>query len=63
GSHPARRTFQALRFAVNDELDPLDKAIEDLVNLLNPAGRICIITFHSLDRTPRGARFRRCASR
>ncbi|WP_236942315.1 16S rRNA (cytosine(1402)-N(4))-methyltransferase [Klebsiella pneumoniae] len=44
-------------------MDPLDKAIEDLVNLLNPAGRICIITFHSLDRTPRGARFRRCASR
>lgn len=49
GSHPARRTFQALRIAVNDELDPLDKAIEDLVNLLNPAGRICIITFHSLE--------------
>ena len=49
GSHPARRTFQALRIAVNDELDPLDKAIEDLVNLLNPDGRICIITFHSLE--------------
>ena len=49
GSHPARRTFQALRIAVNDELDPLDRAIEGLVNLLNPAGRICIITFHSLE--------------
>ena len=49
GSHPARRTFQALRIAVNDELDPLDKAVEDLVNLLNPGGRICIITFHSLE--------------
>ena len=49
GLHPARRTFQALRIAVNDELDPLDKAIEDLVNLLNPGGRICIITFHSLE--------------
>lgn len=49
GSHPARRAFQALRIAVNDELDPLDQAIEDLVNLLNPAGRICIITFHSLE--------------
>ena len=49
GSHPARRTFQALRIAVNDELDPLDRAIEDLVNLLNPGGRICIITFHSLE--------------
>ena len=49
GSHPARRTFQALRIAVNDELDPLDRAIEDLVNLLKPGGRICIITFHSLE--------------
>ncbi len=49
GSHPARRTFQALRIAVNDELDPLERAIEDLVNLLNPGGRICIITFHSLE--------------
>ena len=49
GSHPARRTFQALRIAVNDELDPLEGAIEDLVGLLNPAGRICIITFHSLE--------------
>ena len=49
GSHPARHTFQALRIAVNDELDPLEGAIEDLVNLLNPGGRICIITFHSLE--------------
>ena len=49
GSHPARRTFQALRIAVNDELDPLEPAIRDLVDLLNPGGRICIITFHSLE--------------
>ncbi len=49
GSHPARRTFQALRIAVNDELDPLEGAIRDLVELLNPGGRICIITFHSLE--------------
>ena len=49
GSHPARRTFQALRIAVNDELDPLEGAIRDLVDLLKPGGRICIITFHSLE--------------
>ena len=49
GSHPARRTFQALRIAVNDELDPLEGAIRDLVDLLKPGGRICVITFHSLE--------------
>lgn len=49
GSHPARRTFQALRIAVNDELDPLEPAIRDLVDMLNPGGRICVITFHSLE--------------
>ena len=49
GSHPARRSFQALRIAVNDELDPLEPAIRHLVDLLNPGGRICIITFHSLE--------------
>lgn len=49
GAHPARRTFQALRIAVNDELDPLAPAIEDLVSLLKPGGRLCIITFHSLE--------------
>ena len=48
-SHPARRTFQALRIAVNDELAPLKNAIEDFADLLNPGGRICIIAFHSLE--------------
>jgi len=48
-SHPARRTFQALRIAVNDELDPLEPAIRDLADILNPEGRLCIITFHSLE--------------
>lgn len=47
--HPARRTFQAVRIAVNDELDPLDQAICDLVDCLKPGGRICVITFHSLE--------------
>ena len=48
-SHPARKTFQALRIAVNDELAPLEKALRDLVDLLNPGGRLCIIAFHSLE--------------
>ncbi len=47
--HPARRTFQAVRIAVNDELAPLDQAICDLVDCLKPGGRICVITFHSLE--------------
>ena len=49
GSHPARRTFQALRIAVNDELEPLEPALRALVGLLNPVGRLCVITFHSLE--------------
>lgn len=49
GSHPARRTFQALRIAVNDELDPLEPALKTLVGLLGAGGRICVITFHSLE--------------
>ena len=49
GSHPARRTFQALRIAVNDELDPLEGSLRSLVNLLSPGGRLYVITFHSLE--------------
>ncbi len=49
GPHPAKRTFQALRIAVNNELGILEKAIEDMAGLLAPGGRLCIITFHSLE--------------
>lgn len=49
GPHPAKRTFQALRIAVNDELNVLKKALKDAIELLKPGGRICVITFHSLE--------------
>ena len=49
GGHPARKTFQALRIFVNDELNILSSTINDAVELLNPGGRICVLTFHSLE--------------
>jgi 16S rRNA (cytosine1402-N4)-methyltransferase len=61
GSHPARRTFQALRIAVNDELDPLEGSLETLVDLLKPGGRLCVLTFHSLEDRIVKNTFRRLA--
>ena len=49
GGHPAKRTFQALRIAVNDELNVFDRALKDSLVLLNSGGRIAVITFHSLE--------------
>jgi 16S rRNA (cytosine1402-N4)-methyltransferase len=49
GPHPARRTFQALRIAVNNELEVLEKALEATIPLLRQGGRIVVISFHSLE--------------
>jgi 16S rRNA (cytosine1402-N4)-methyltransferase len=48
-NHPATRTFQALRMAVNDELGELERFLRSAVALLNPGGRVAVITFHSLE--------------
>lgn len=49
GPHPAKRTFQAIRIEVNDELGQLEKAVDEFCDVLSPGGRLCIITFHSLE--------------
>ena len=49
GGHPAKRTFQAIRIELNKELEVLQNNLDDMIDLLNPGGRICIITFHSLE--------------
>lgn len=49
GGHPSKRTFQAIRIECNRELEGLKNALEDMIPFLNPGGRICIITFHSLE--------------
>ncbi|MGI6722409.1 MAG: 16S rRNA (cytosine(1402)-N(4))-methyltransferase RsmH [Anaerovoracaceae bacterium] len=49
GPHPAKRTFQAIRIEVNDELSGLKKAVDEFCDILAPGGRLCIITFHSLE--------------
>ncbi len=47
--HPAKRTFQAIRIEVNNEIKPLEKTVMDCIDCLNEQGRLCIITFHSLE--------------
>lgn len=47
--HPSKKTFQAIRIECNRELEVLKNALDDLIDLLNPGGRLCIITFHSLE--------------
>lgn len=55
GGHPAKRTFQAIRIECNRELEVLRDSLDDMIDILNPGGRICIITFHSLeDRIVKG---------
>lgn len=49
GGHPSKRTFQAIRIECNRELEVLKDSLDSLIDLLNPGGRICIITFHSLE--------------
>lgn len=60
--NPARRTFQALRSAVNGELDALSEGLDVIFNLLRPGGRFCIITFHSLEDRLVKQRFRQWAT-
>jgi 16S rRNA (cytosine1402-N4)-methyltransferase len=47
--HPAKRSFQAIRIAVNDELGSVEQVMRDAIPALNPGGRLAIITFHSLE--------------
>jgi 16S rRNA (cytosine1402-N4)-methyltransferase len=49
GGHPAKRTFQAIRIELNRELTVLEDSLDGMIDLLNPGGRLCIITFHSLE--------------
>ena len=49
GGHPAKKTFQAIRIELNRELEVLENTLDDMINLLAPGGRLCVITFHSLE--------------
>lgn len=57
--HPAKRTFQAIRIELNQELDVLRDSLDDMIELLHPGGRLCIITFHSLEDRIVKAAFRK----
>ena len=58
GGHPAKRTFQAIRIELNHELDVLNRSIDTMIDLLNPGGRLSILTFHSLEDRIVKKRFR-----
>ncbi len=60
GGHPAKKTFQAIRIELNHELDVLEDSIDTMIDYLNDKGRICIITFHSLEDRIVKTRFRNC---
>jgi 16S rRNA (cytosine1402-N4)-methyltransferase len=49
GGHPAKKTFQAIRIELNAELEVLQNSLDEMIDLLEDGGRICIITFHSLE--------------
>ena len=49
GGHPSKRTYQAIRIALNRELDVLENSLDGFIDFLNPGGRLCVITFHSLE--------------
>lgn len=49
GGHPSKRTYQAIRIELNHELEVLNNSLDDMIDLLNPGGRLCVITFHSLE--------------
>ena len=60
GGHPAKKTFQAIRIELNRELEVLENSLEDMIDLLNDGGRICVITFHSLEDRIVKNQFRTC---
>ena len=62
GGHPAKRTFQAIRIELNRELDVLRESLDGMIDLLDDGGRICIITFHSLEDRLVKQRFRQWAT-
>ena len=59
GGHPAKRTFQAIRIELNRELEVLENSLDEMIDLLRPEGRLCVITFHSLEDRIVKTNFRR----
>ena len=49
GGHPSKKTYQAIRIECNRELDVLKNSLDNMIEMLNPGGRLCVITFHSLE--------------